>query len=243
MDKKRAHEWVGLGLKDDERAELQTHAREINRRATRDLSMCDRRTTTQEQGELYSIGNGTASTRTLCAAKGDLGDGAQTPENSTTATRASTAGSRTAAVGEHRQRGCGSSAGGMGRASTELGRSVRAQKRIELELRRRGWRFDEQEPGAEASSGSSAPFTSAAVTATRHASNNTAALHDIVTDLCAPGASIITEAGKLAAEQMDRGATGYAMDWAPGERTERGKREARERRTRAIGDGRLSSAG
>jgi hypothetical protein len=174
---------------------------------------------------------------------GELGDGAQTPENSTAATRASAAGSRTAAVGEHRQRGRGPSAGGMGRACTELGRSVRAQKRIELELPRRGWRFDEQEPGAEASSGSSAPSTSAAVTATRHASNNTAALHDIVTDLCAPGASIITEAGKLAAEQMDRGATGYAMDWAPGERTERGKREARERRTRAIGDGRLSSAG
>jgi hypothetical protein len=47
MDKKRAHEWVGLGLKDDERAELQTHAHEINRRVTRDLSIRDRRTTTQ----------------------------------------------------------------------------------------------------------------------------------------------------------------------------------------------------
>jgi hypothetical protein len=47
MDKKRAHEWVGLGPKDDEHAERQTHAREINRRATRDLSIRDRRTATQ----------------------------------------------------------------------------------------------------------------------------------------------------------------------------------------------------
>jgi hypothetical protein len=124
----------------------------------------------------------------------------------------------------------------MGRACTELGRSVRAQKRIELELRRHGWRFDEQEPGAEASSGSSAPSTSAAVTATRHASNNTAALHDIVTDLCLPGASIITEAGKLAAEQMDRDATGYAMDWAPGERTEGGSEGAWGRKERSKGE-------
>jgi hypothetical protein len=31
---------VELGLEDDERAELQTHAREIERRATRDLSIC-----------------------------------------------------------------------------------------------------------------------------------------------------------------------------------------------------------
>jgi hypothetical protein len=84
----------------------------------------------------------------------------------------------------------------------------------------------------------------------RHTSNNTTAHHDIVTDLCAPGASIITKGGKLAAEQMDRGATGYAMDWAPGERTEGGSEGAWGRKERSkgekdprIGDGRLSLAG
>jgi hypothetical protein len=39
MDEERTHGWIELGLEDDERAEFQTHAREIERRVTRDLSI------------------------------------------------------------------------------------------------------------------------------------------------------------------------------------------------------------
>jgi hypothetical protein len=40
MDEERVHGWVGLGPEDDKCVELQNHAREIERRATRDLSIC-----------------------------------------------------------------------------------------------------------------------------------------------------------------------------------------------------------
>jgi hypothetical protein len=39
MDEEQTHEWVELGLENDERAELQTHACEIERCATRDLTI------------------------------------------------------------------------------------------------------------------------------------------------------------------------------------------------------------